>query len=46
MRSGAPKASLKLTVEFLKGIRGDVVPQDFSLKPFDDLPLDRIAANH
>ena len=46
MRSGALKASLKLTLEFLKGIRGDVVPQNFSLKSFDDLPFDRIAANH
>ena len=46
MRSGTLKASLQLTLELLEGVRGDVFPQNFSLKPFDDLPLDGVAANH
>jgi hypothetical protein len=40
MESGALEARLKLTLKLPEGICGDVVPQNFSLKPFDDLPLD------
>lgn len=46
VRSGGLNASLKLTLKLLKGVRGDIVPQNLPLKPFDDFPLDRIPANH